>query len=150
VAQLIHVPIDPSDFEGICGVVVCGPTNRWCESDLAVLDRVAERLPLADSIEALGEALPAPAYRVDKEDLALFPRLKQDGSLVVHVVRTVTKVERGCRVFLAERLFEAGPPKSVTLHRPGAAKCELPIQPTADGVQVDLPELDVWSILEFR
>jgi hypothetical protein len=151
---IVHVPIDPGDFENVAFVVNPVESIRWVGNDGAAFDAAAEGVPVIDPETKLLDVvdlLGPPLWRVHGGEVDVVPRTKPDdpdAPVVVHLVSR-QKAEQALEIGFDER-FVGRQPWSVTLHAPGAETVELTAKTSPSGWGVRVPRLEEWAILEIE
>ena len=123
----------------------------------AALDAVKSRVVRwPDEKDRLQELAPPAAVVDGAEQVTVVPRVKPDdpaAPVVVHLCNRnydlesdAMVVQRDFRVWLAGSLLGRGVSKA-TLHAPGAGPVDLDFRATGGGVEVTVPELDLWGIV---
>ncbi len=145
------------DLKGLSALVVAQPTDLDAEQQ-AVLDG-AKAIVVAWPDEARLRAL-APEVRVEgAQNVTVVPRVRTGDAaapFVCHLVNRNYQVEgdlvRARKDFtlrLPRALFGADIGRA-TLYAPGEAPVELTLKRLADGVEISIPELDLWAVLKLE
>jgi hypothetical protein len=147
VAQLIDIPVDATDFEGVKMAVVTGSTETLPDGDRKTLAEAASRMPFIQvGDDANTRSLPRAYDTGTDNDVLVYLRDKVGAPRTVHLINRGVS-GRDIELRLAPRLFPEGIPASSTLCRPGAQDIAIPLSAKDDWVMARLPGVSEWALV---
>jgi len=158
VAGMIRVPLDPTDFNGMQAVAVCGDTGRWATDDLDALEAVEREgvllrhEDLDPMLAALWGVLDEGAVQVDGGRVWAFPRVNgahPSAPLVVHLVN-LGEPAGELRVSVAARVLGGRQPRAATLYAPGGPPEQVAASSPGGPAQFTVPGVDAWAVLAIE
>jgi hypothetical protein len=138
----------------LCRYAVEGEVGRMvrippCQRDF---DGNVTVLPATDATLEAVRARCLPAVSVKPSSLVALPREKpndKSAPLAVHLVNLGNPVS-GASLWLSQRIVDGRKIGRATLHQPGKTGISLKLTPTNEGLQIDLPAVDLWGIIEVQ
>jgi hypothetical protein len=149
--------LSPSDAAGLRALVVTDPTMLDPEQE-AVLASLGDKVVKWPDRDRLAQLAPPPIRIMDADGVAVLPRAKRRDPAAPFVCHLLNRnyraetddmaVQRDFTVRLADSLFGV-PVKRAVLHAPESAPVALDVRHRGHSVDVTVPELGVWAILEL-
>ena len=143
--------ITAKDVADLKAIIVTEPLDLDAEQQ-TVLDAAADRVISLDRLPGML----APQVTVTGADnVTVIPRATADGRYAIHLVNRNYDGESDAMiaqteftVSLSTSLFD-GEPNSATLHAPGAEPVALALTKSPDAIDLRIPTLDLWAIIEI-
>ena len=148
---------------GACKAVITTPDDQWLDADQkSVLAgvRAADRLLVWPNDERLAQLVPPPITVVGSDKIMTLPRFKPDdpqAPCVLHLLNRdydgatdTLRPQQGLTVRIRRDLLPERAWSSAKLHVPGAPTRELTMRSSGDQVELDIPDLSFWGIVELN
>ena len=162
--DLVEIPFDPDDFNGLRAILLCGSPDLLCNEDQARFRELSEGIAVTDPASANGAAkkLKLPAIcKADDPMVHVFPRCKPvgpHGVMALHLInrdydsRADEHAERtNVTVQLADEPFGGMSTfSSAVYHQPGCEPAYLKVETKRRKLCLTVPSLKLWGVINIR